>query len=93
MSEEIGFSSTIFSHLPHSGEKSYLLTQYPKIEQSGCTDLLKSVFSIDLCKQKFIKAVNERPLGWRCDFQSNHVIEQSVDVVPYLNLIRKTWRL
>ena len=34
---------------------------------------------MDLCKQNFIKAVDEIPLGLRGDFGPSHMIEQSVD--------------
>jgi hypothetical protein len=60
MSKEIGFSSIIFSHLPCFLAKK--LSPHA-ISQSGCTDLLENVFSIDLCKQNFKKVVDERSLG------------------------------
>ena len=53
--------------------------QYPRIEQSGCMNLFENVFSIDLCKQNFTKVVDERFLGQQWDFESDHVIKQSVD--------------
>ena len=83
LSEQIGFWCAIFSHLPHlwvSPWKSSLLKQYLKIKQTACIDLLRIVLSTNLCKQNFIKAIDERLLGLRWDFWPSHMIKQSVDV-------------
>jgi len=39
-----------------------------------------SIENIDLCKQNYTKAVDERLLGQQRDFQTNHVIK----LVPYI---------
>ena len=45
---------------------------------------------MDLCKQNFIKAVDERPLGLQWDFGPSHVIKQSVDAAYLIILTMLT---
>ena len=41
---------------------------------------------MDLCKQNFIKAVDEINLGLQQDFGPSHMIEQSVDAAYLTNV-------
>jgi hypothetical protein len=58
--------------------KTYLFTHFLQITIFYWMNSFTKDHSIDLCKQNFIKAVYERPLGRWWDFQSNHMIEQSM---------------
>ena len=58
---------------------------------AGHVQKTRIVLFTDLCKQNFIKAVDERPLGLQRDFGPSHLIKQSMDVAYLLAAAISIW--